>query len=409
MLCSPSRDALDGQIPPPPGLRYYDRVLMVYLDYNASTPLDVRVRDLITTILDEVPGNASSVQHRSGQRAAEIVEEAREQVTLLVGSSPRDVVFTSGASEAVTLAILGSVLAEPDARPAVVAGATEHKAVLSAAMLASRLAGGEFRRVPVDADGQIDLNRLHDMVDDRVAIVAIMAANNETGVIQPIMDVAEVARAAGALFLCDVTQAVGKMEVDLQAWGVDLGVLSSHKIYGPKGAGALIASRHTQRRLIPVFTGGGQEHGLRGGTHDTASIAGFGLAAKIARSSLQHDIGHAWQLATRLVSELGDRLSDVQLVAAKSDRLCNTANLRFNGADAEAVMASMPDVEVSAGSACQSAVSEPSHVLLAMGYDAEAASQCLRFSVGRPTTAGEIDYAIGRVIDAVTRVRSLSA
>jgi cysteine desulfurase len=383
-------------------------VLMVYLDYNASTPLDPRVQDLIFRLLGEVPGNASSIQHRSGRRAAELLEEARERVALLVGCVPRDIVFASGASEAVTLAILGVALAQPKARPAVVVGATEHKAVLSAARLAVHLTGGELRLAPVQADGHVDPSCVRDLVDDRVALVAMMAANNETGVIYPVRAIAEIARQAGALFLCDVTQAAAKSPVDLQAWGVDLAVLSSHKIYGPKGAGALITSRHVQQRLVPVFAGGGQEHGLRGGTHDTPSIAGFGLAAQIAAASLDQDIAHARHLVSRLVSALGERLPGVELIAAESPRLCNTANLRFHGADAEAVMASMPDVEVSAGSACQSAVPEPSHVLRAMGYDATAAAQCLRFSVGRPTTEAEIDYVIGRVIDAVTRVRSLS-
>jgi cysteine desulfurase len=382
---------------------------MVYLDYNASTPPDPRVRDLIARLLGEATGNASSLQHRSGQRAAELVEEARERVAFLVGSVPRNVIFTSGASEAATLAILGAALAQPDTRPVVVAGATEHKAVLSAARLAARLTGGDFRTVPIRPDGHLDVDGLRDLVDERVAVVAMMAANNETGVTYPVRDIAKVAQEAGALFLCDVTQAAAKMPVDLVDWGVDLAILSSHKIYGPKGAGALIASRHVQHKLLPVFAGGGQEHGLRGGTHDTPSIAGFGLAAEIAAASLDEDTNHARHLVGRLVSALGERLPGVDLIAAECPRLCNTANLRFHGADAEAVMASMPDVEVSAGSACQSAVPEPSHVLLAMGYDVVAASQCLRFSVGRPTTENEIDYVIGRVIDAVTRVRTLSA
>lgn len=382
---------------------------MVYLDYNASTPPDPRVKELATSILDSVPGNAASVQHRSGQRAAELVEEARERVASAVQSARRDVIFTSGASEAATLALLGTALAEPGSRRVVVAGVTEHKAVLSAARLGARLAGGEFRPAPVLPDGRVDLGRLADLVDEHVALVAIMAANNETGVLSPVADVAELAHGAGALFLCDVTQAAGKTTVDLDAWGVDLAVLSSHKIYGPKGAGALVASRHVQKQLVPVFAGGGQEHGLRGGTHDTAAIAGFGLAAELAAASLDQDVDHARRLTDRLVSALGERLPGVDLIAADAPRLSNTVNLRFRGADGEAVMASMPDVEVSSGSACQAAVPEPSHVLRAMGYDAAAASECLRFSVGRPTTEDEIDYAIGRVIAAVTRVRALTA
>lgn len=382
---------------------------MVYLDYNASTPLDPRVKELVISVLDEVPGNAASIQHRSGQLAAELVEEARQRVASLVGCADKEVVFTSGASEAATLALLGGVLAMPDGRSAVVVGETEHKAVLSAAGLAARLHGGEYRFAPVCQDGSVDLDRFRELLDERVALVAFMAANNETGVLYPVKDIAQLAHDVGAIFVCDVTQAVGKAIVDLDAWNVDLAVLSSHKIYGPKGAGALIARRHLQQNLLPIFAGGGQERGLRGGTHDTPAIAGFGLAAEISMTNLDWDTAHASGLTDMLLAALRERLSSVELVAARSPRLCNTANLRFNGADSEAVMAAMPDVEVSSGSACQSAVPEPSHVLLAMGYDATAASECLRFSVGRPTTAREIDYAVARVINAVTRVRELTA
>jgi cysteine desulfurase len=382
---------------------------MVYLDYNASAPLDPAVKSFITNVLGEVPGNASSVQHRSGQQAAELVEEARQRVAALTGSASRSVVFTSGASEAATLAILGAALAQPSARPSVVVSASEHKAILSAGSMAARLTGGQCRVAPVTRDGVVDLDQLRHLVDERVGVVAVMAANNETGALSPIREIAEIAKAAGALYMCDVTQAAAKMPVELEAWGVDLGVLSSHKIYGPKGAGALVAPRHVQRDLVAVFAGGGQEQGLRGGTHDTAAIAGFGLAAQLASQCLDRDAAHAKALIGRLVSSLYERLPDVELVAARSPRLCNTANLRFRGADGEAVMASMPDVEVSSGSACQSAVPEPSHVLLAMGYDRRSASECLRFSVGRPTTEHEISFAVSRVKAAVTRIRAMSA
>jgi cysteine desulfurase len=381
---------------------------MVYLDYNATTPIDPRVREWVVGVMDRVYGNASSVQHRAGQEAAELVEEARERLAALVRAASRSVVFTSGASEAATLAILGAVLARRDSRPSVVVGATEHEAVLAASDMAARLVGGEVRRGPVLPDGRINLDQLRKLVDDSTALVAVMAANNETGVLAPVLEVADVCSSAGALFFCDVTQAAAKTDVDLGAWGVDLAVLSSHKIYGPKGAGALIAPREVQKSLVPVFAGGGQEHGLRGGTYDTAAISGFGLAAEIAAKDLDRDTAHCQRLTDRLVSDLGERLPDVELISADVRRLCNTANLRFAGADAEAVMASMPDVAVSSGSACQSAVPSPSHVLLAMGYDTANASECVRFSVGRPTTEDEIAFAVPRVAEAVSRVRALT-
>jgi cysteine desulfurase len=381
---------------------------MVYLDYNATTPLDPRVKEWVTGVLDRAYGNASSVQHRTGQEAAELVEEARERVAALVKVAPRSVVFTSGASEAATLAILGAVLGRRHSAPSIVVGATEHKAVLAAADMAAQLSGGEIRRVPVLPDGRIDIDRLHALVDKSTVLVAVMAANNETGVLSPVREVAEVCKSAGALFFCDVTQAAAKTDVDLDAWGVDLAVLSSHKIYGPKGAGALVAPRDVQRSLEPVFAGGGQEHGLRGGTHDTPAISGFGLAAHIALKELDRDIAHCRQLIDRLMTDLHAMLPGVELTSGQAPRLGNTANLRFTGADAEAVMASMPDVEVSSGSACQSAVPAPSHVLLAMGYDTTSAAECVRFSVGRPTREEEVAFAVRRVAGAVTRVRALT-
>lgn len=381
---------------------------MVYFDYNATTPLDPRVKEWVIGVLDHVYGNASSVQHRTGQEAAELVEEARERVAALVKASPRSVVFTSGASEAAALGILGAALGSRRSSPSIVVGATEHKAVLAAGDMAAKLSGGEVRLAPVLPDGRIDIDRLCALVDKSTALVAVMAANNETGALSPVREVAEACKRAGALFFCDVTQAAAKAEVDLHAWGVDLAVLSSHKIYGPKGAGALVAPRDVQQSLLPVLAGGGQEHGLRGGTHDTSAISGFGLAAHIALKELDRDIADCRQLTDRLMTGLHAMLPGVELTSGQAPRLCNTANLRFTGADAEAVMASMPDVEVSSGSACQAAVHAPSHVLLAMGYDTKSASECVRFSVGRPTTEEEVTFVVQRVAEAVTRVRALT-
>jgi cysteine desulfurase len=382
---------------------------MIYLDYNATTPIDPRVKERVFGVLDRVYGNASSVQHGPGQEAAELVEEARERIATLVNAAPRSVVFTSGASEAAALAILGSALGRQHSRRSIVVGATEHKAVLAAADMAAQLTGGQVRRAPVLSDGSIDLDQLHMLVDSSTALVAVMAANNETGVLAPVGAVAEICSKAGAYFFCDVTQAAAKTDVDLDRWGVDLAVLSSHKIYGPKGAGALVSPREVQKSLVAVFAGGGQEQGLRGGTQDTAAISGFGLAAEIAAKELDRDAAHSQWLTERLVTDLCGMLPGVELISAVVPRLCNTANLRFAGADADAVMASMPDVAVSSGSACQSAVPSPSHVLLAMGYDATSASECVRFSVGRPTTEEEITCAAQRVAESVARIRALTS
>ncbi|MFL1598519.1 cysteine desulfurase [Gordonia amicalis] len=381
---------------------------MIYLDYNGSTPVDPRVAEQVEVISASY-ANPSSTQHSVGREAAESIEEARHRVASFTMSRARDVIFTSGASEAATIGIVGVMLGVPD-RPNVVVGATEHKAILAAAELGARLSGGEVRSVRVLPSGELDLNHLESLVDETVSLVAAMAANNETGVIHPSRPVGEIAARSGAMFFVDATQLAGKAPIGEASSIADLMVLSSHKIYGPKGAGALIADRHAQARLVPLFPGGGQERGLRGGTQNTSAIAGFGLAAELAAKEVRADEERLTALASTLLEELKASLPGVvELNGSKGNRLTNTLNLRFVGADADAVMASMPDVAVSSGSACQSAVPTQSHVLLAMGLSDLEASESLRISLGRPTTESEVSRATERIVEAVTRVRELSA
>ena len=379
---------------------------MVYLDYNASTPVDPRVGAVLAAA-EGAFGNPASV-HRAGQVAAELIEEARSRIACSMHRPTRDVIFTSGATEAAVLGLLGAMLGAVG-RPNVVVAATEHKAIIAAAEMGARLTGGEVRTVSVGEDGVIDLEVLDRLVDDSVAVVAVMAANNETGVIAPTPEVAKIAKCRGALSFVDVTQLVGKGPVGLVAQMADLLILSSHKIYGPKGAGALIADRGVQRSLVPISAGGGQERGLRGGTQNTPAIVGFGLAAEIARNEHSSDAARIAVLASELFQGVEAHLSGVELHGERTERLPNTLNIRFVGADAEAVMSSMPDVLVSAGSACQSAVTTPSHVLLAMGMSDLAASESLRISLGRPTTAEEIHSAQKAIVEAVNRVRELTS
>jgi cysteine desulfurase len=379
---------------------------MVYLDYNASTPVDQRVMPAIVAATEEF-GNPASVQHCRGQAAAEIIEEARNRVAGLVGRPCQDVVLASGASEAAALGLVGAMLGAPD-RPNVVVGATEHKAIRAAAELGSKLTGGQVKDARVDRFGVIDTEYLDDLLDDSVAVVAVMAANNETGVIAPCEAVSETAERVGALRFVDITQLAGKLSVAEVQEHADLMVCSSHKIYGPKGAGALIASRHVQRRIVPLFSGGGQERGLRGGTHNTPGVAGFGVAAEIAGKEQSSDASRLGRLAADLLSRLSQQLRGVELNSGSAERLSNTLNLRFVDADAEAVMASMPGIMVSSGSACQSSVPTQSHVLLAMGMGNKGASESLRISLGRPTTEEEISIAIQQIASAVTHVRDLT-
>jgi cysteine desulfurase len=380
---------------------------VLYLDYNASTPVDPRVQAVVMDALSRTFGNPSSVQHLVGQEAAERVEEARAQVAALVGARASEVVFTSGASEALTLAVLGVALADP-ARPDVAVSAIEHKAVLTAAELAARLTGGRVRLLPVTSDGVVDLDRVADQIDGRVGLTCVMFANNETGVLQPVREVADRAASIGSRVLCDVTQGVGKAKVSMEDLGVDLVAFSSHKIYGPKGAGALIGSRQTLSSLVSVFPGGGQERGLRGGTQDVPTLAGFGKAAELAAAELDNDAAAAGRRIDRLISIVQGSLADIR-INGRGRRISNTVNLRLVGADAEAVMASMPHVAVSTGSACQSAVPTVSHVLTAMGLSRADAEECIRISVGRFTTDAEIDQATSDLVAAVSRVRALSA
>lgn len=380
---------------------------MVYLDYNASTPVDHRILPSVREA-HRAFGNPASSHHSVGQAAAELVEEARGRVASLVRRPPRDVIFTSGATEAATLGLLGLMLGAVD-RPNIVVSTTEHKAVIAAAQLAARLTGGEVRLAEVRGDGLIDIEKLAPLVDKSVAVVAVMAANNETGVVGPTAEVGHIARRVGSFCFVDATQLVGKGSLTDTVEAADVLVMSSHKIYGPKGAGALIASRQIQKAIVPIAAGGGQERGIRGGTHNTPSIVGFGLAAELAMKEQADDAARIGELARELFDRLSEQLVGVELHGSPSQRLSNTLNLRFVGADAEAVMASMPDIAVSAGSACQSAAPSPSHVLLAMGLTGAAASESLRISLGRPTTRDEISVAASSIVAAVTRVRDLTS
>jgi cysteine desulfurase len=379
---------------------------VVYLDYNASTPVDPRVMPAMVAAFGQF-GNPSSIHHQPGQTAAELIEEARSRVGSLVGRPLHDVIFTSGASEAALIGLVGAMLGAPS-RPNVVVAATEHKAILAAAKLGARLTGGEVRTVRVDRCGAVDLCHLSDLVDETVSIVAVMAANNETGVLAPLAETSEIAERTGALRFVDVTQLAGKASLTAAQSLADVLVCSSHKIYGPKGSGALIASRHVQHAMVPLLAGGGQERGMRGGTHNTAAIVGFGLAAELAAKEYATDAARLRRQIGNVLNGLANRLDHIEVNSGKAERLCNTVNIRFVGADSEAVMSAMPGVAVSAGSACQSAAPTQSHVLLAMGMSSDEASESLRISLGRPTTDDEISIAVEAIAAAVTRIRQLT-
>jgi cysteine desulfurase len=374
----------------------------IYLDYNATTPVAPQVLEAMLPWMTDHFWNAAS-SHRGGRSAARAVDGARAQLAELIGCSPRELVWTSGATEANNLALQGVVEhAQPGST--ILVASTEHKAVLDTAH-AMEKRGFVVKEIPVGRDGVVEIETLRVMLDDSVALVSIMLANNETGVLQPIAPIAELVHESGSLLHTDATQAVGKIPVNLAELGVDLASVSAHKFYGPKGVGALFVRRGV--RLGPVMHGGGHESGLRSGTLNVPGIVGIGAASEMAGRLMPDAVRRGRALVDRLTDGLVKALPAVTVVAEQAQRLPNTINIRFGGADAEAVMAHVPDVYVSTGSACTASVPDASHVLQNMGMTQEAAFECLRFSVGRPTTSEQIDTAVERVSKAVGRVRQL--
>lgn len=378
---------------------------VIYLDYNSTTPVDKGVIAEMLPFFSGKFANAASA-HQMGSEASDAVEDARSKIAELIGVQRRELYFTSGATEANNLALKGLLRTALKSRRRVLVGATEHRAVLDAARDIG-LVGVQVDEVPVGSDGLINEESYNRLLDNNVGLVSIMWANNETGVIAPIARWAELAHSAGAFFHSDVTQAVGKVPVDIMASGVDLASLSAHKIYGPKGAGALFVAKN-----VPIeaqLNGGGHERGLRSGTLNVPGIVGFGAAAALASDCLTRDRSQFVDLSARLIEALRARITGVRVIAENSLRLPNTVNIQMVGADSEAVMANAPNVAISSGSACAARVPEVSHVLRAMGMRNEQAEECLRFSIGRPTTVEDIDAAATEVAEAVRRVRLLTA
>ncbi|MBI1657660.1 MAG: cysteine desulfurase [Thaumarchaeota archaeon] len=378
---------------------------MAYLDYNATTPVDRRVLETMMPLFAERFGNPSS-GHGSGRTAAQAVEEAREKVADAVGMGASDVVFTSGATEANNLALTG-LRSGLGRTIRILAGATEHKSVLqTCATLAD--AGSKFKTIPVHPDGTVDIGALECMMSNGdIDVVSVMAANSETGVIHPVEEVACIVHDHGALFHCDATQAIGKIPFDGGKIGADMVTLSSHKIYGPKGCGALVATRESRRRIAAIIYGGGQERDMRSGTPNVPAIAGFGEACSIAATDGLADIPRQRHLRDEFESRLLETVPDVSVNGSGVERLSNTSNIRLCGALADAVMARIPSVEISTGSACSSNTMEPSHVLLAMGLDRTAADESVRISVGRETTATDIKSAVLEIAGAVESIRAI--
>ena len=377
----------------------------IYLDSHATTPVDPRVLETMLPFFTEHFGNASSRNHPFGWKAGKAVEQAREQVGKLIGARFRDVVFTSGATESNNLAIKGLAARAPESRRHIVTIATEHRAVLDPCR-ALEHRGFRVTYLEVDDEGRLDLGRLRDAVHDDTLLVTAMSANNEIGVLHPLAEIAEIAHAQGATFHCDAAQSAGIIPLEAKEIGADLVSLSAHKMYGPKGIGALyVAKRDPAVDLEALIDGGGHERGYRSGTLNVPAIVGFGRAAELCRADANADAARSRALRDRLWSALST-VDGIHMNGAIEPRLPNNLNVRIDGVHGESLLKAIAGVvAVSSGAACATVSAEPSHVLRAIGLSDEAARASIRFGIGRFTTEQEIDTSATVVIDAVRSLR----
>jgi cysteine desulfurase len=380
--------------------------LPVYLDHNSTTPCDPRVVEAMLPYFTTIFGNAASRSHAFGWEAEEAVELAREQVAQLVGAEPKEIVFTSGATEGDNLAIKGVFEMYAGKGNHVITVATEHKAVLDTCHHLEKL-GGDVTWLPVDEDGLISLAALEAAIRPTTVLISVMYANNEIGVIQPVREISAIARRHGIVFFTDATQAVGKIPVDVNKDGIDLMAFSAHKLYGPKGVGALYVRRKNPRvRLTAQMDGGGHERGMRSGTLNVPGIVGFGKACSLCGQEMEAEGRRTAALRDRLEQGLL-ALEGAKVNGSRLHRLPQVTNISFQDADGEALLAALgKNVALSSGSACTSASMEPSYVLKALGLDDELAHSSLRLGLGRFTTEEEVEYAIGQIGRMVLNIRN---
>jgi cysteine desulfurase len=377
------------------------------MDYHATTPVDPAVLAEMVPWFTERFGNAASRQYRFGWEALEAVDRARDQVAALIGADAKEIVFTSGATESNNLALKGLAEAHREKRSHFVTLATEHKSVLDTLKYLEHH-GCAVTYLPVVSDGLVDLNRVREAVTSNTIAVSVMAANNEIGVLAQMEEIAAIAHEKGALLHTDAVQAAGKVPFDVNRLGVDLASLTAHKLYGPKGAGALYVRRRPRRvALTAMLDGGGHERGMRSGTLNVPGLVGFGAAAALSASTLSDEAARLTTLRDRLLTALRAQVPDLVVNGSLASRLPGNLNVSFPGVDGEALLVSLcDDLAVSSGAACTAA--EPSHVLKALGRKTDLALASLRFGLGRWTTEDEVDFAVTRVTDVVMRLRAMS-
>ena len=380
--------------------------LPIYMDNHATTPVDPRVLGAMLPFFSEKFGNAASRNHSFGWEAEQAVDRARQQIAQLIGAKPKEIVFTSGATESDNLAIKG--IAEKHGGGHIVTQVTEHKAVLDTCRHMEE-SGCRVTYLPVNAEGLVSLDDLRRAIDDKTILVSIMAANNEIGTVQPIAAIGSLCRELGILFHTDAVQAVGKIPMNVDAMNIDLLSLSAHKLYGPKGVGAFYVRRRNPRvQIAALMDGGGHERGMRSGTLNVPGIVGLGMACEIARLEMAAEAERLTVLRERLKNMLESNLDGTKVNGSMEHRLPGNLNMSFFHVEGEALLMGINDIAVSSGSACTSAAIEPSYVLKALGVTDEMAHSSIRFGLGRFNTLAEVEYVAERVMDVVRNLRELS-
>jgi cysteine desulfurase len=382
--------------------------LPVYFDNHATTPVDPRVLDAMLPYFTETFGNAASRNHEFGWKAEEAVENARGQIARLINATPKEIIFTSGATESTNLAIKGAAEMYREKGNHIITQVTEHKATLDTCKRLEKY-GYEVTYLPVEKDGRINLEDLRRAITPKTILISIMYANNEIGVVQPIAEIGKIAKEKGIFFHVDGVQAVGKIPVDVQKDGIDLMSISGHKIYGPKGVGALYVRRKNPRvQLAAIIDGGGHERGMRSGTLNVTGIVGLGKACELCQQEMAAESAKLSKLRDRLKDSIMSRLDETYINGSMEHRLPHNINISFAYVEGESLLMGINDIAVSSGSACTSATLEPSYVLKALGVGEDLAHTSIRFGLGRFNTEEEVDYVADRVVETVKRLRELS-
>jgi cysteine desulfurase len=381
----------------------------VYMDNHATTRVDSRVLDAMLPYFTEKFGNAASRNHSFGWEAEEAVDRSRNQIAALIGAKSKEIIFTSGATESDNLAIKGVVEFYKDKGNHIISCVTEHKAVLDSCRALERAGKATVTYLPVDKYGMVDPDAVRNAITDKTVLITIMWANNEIGTLHPIAEIGKIAKEKGIVFHTDAVQAIGKVPVDFEKAGVDLASITAHKIYGPKGIGALyVRSKGPRVRISPQMDGGGHERGMRSGTLNVPGIVGLGAACEIAGKEMPDEAQRLIQLRSQLQAGLFERLDEIYVNGHPTERLPGNLNVSFAYVEGESLLMGINDIAVSSGSACTSATLEPSYVIRALGIDDELAHSSIRFGLGRFNTLEEVDYVTDRVSKEVKRLREMS-